>query len=210
MRATGYRNELRSPLLGRAVAKVRGVHEVEAFWRLALAHLGRPVEPPPQQLGLKLHDRHREQAHGALQTAGVTGPYAVLCPLAVGLANGRPKVWPSFPLLCRGLIESGETVVACPGPGEETACAAALPGARMLPGLGLGAYAAVLAGASRVAANDSGPMHLAAAVDAPVLGIFGVSDPRRTAPWTAHGTTSGSENGWPTLGDVVASLSRIR
>jgi heptosyltransferase-2 len=209
LRATGYRAELRGLLLGRAVSKPRGLHEVETFWRLALAHLGRAPAPPPGRLGLNLQERHRQQARDALAAAGVSGAYTVLCPLAVGAADGRSKVWPSFPLLCRGLIEGGDAVVACPGPGEEGACAAALPGARMLPGLGLGAYAAVLAGARRVAANDTGPMHLAAAVDAPVVGIFGVSDPRRTAPWSAGGTFCGSSSGWPALAEVVRALDRV-
>ena len=100
-------------------------------------------------------------------------------------------------------------VVACPGPGEEAACAAALPGARMIPGLGLGAYAAVLAGARRVVANDSGPMHLAAAVGAPVLWIFGVSAPRRTAPWGGRSRFCGGEGGWPAAGEVWKAVEAL-
>lgn len=209
VRATGYRGELRSPLLGRSLPRPRGGHEVESFWRLALGHLGREPSPPPPRLGLRLLDRHRDQAGAALRSAGVAGPFTVLCPLAVGLVGGRPKVWPSFPLLCRGLTEAGATVVACPGPGEEAACAAALPGARLLPGLGLGAYAAVLATAERVVANDSGPMHLAAAVDARTVGVFGVSDPRRTSPWGARAVAVGSAAAWPSLAEVLAALERL-
>ena len=36
-----------------------------------------------------------------------------------------------------------------------------------------------------VIANDSGPMHLAAALGVRVLGIFGPTDPQRNGPW--HG-----------------------
>lgn len=32
--------------------------------------------------------------------------------------------------------------------------------------------------------NDSGLMHVAAAMDVPLVGIFGPTDPRRTAPWS--------------------------
>lgn len=212
IRATGYRKDLRSWLLGRALARPRGGHEVEVFWRLALAHLGRDsvgAESPPSALGLRLHDAHRDQAAKALADAGVAATYSVLCPLAVGQTDGKSKVWPSFPLLCRGLLEAGERVVACPGPGEERACAAALPGATLLPGLMLGAYAAVLAGARRVVANDSGPMHLAAAVGAPVLGIFGVSDPGRTAPWSDLAGVCGGASGWPSLREVVAAMEAL-
>jgi len=47
-------------------------------------------------------------------------------------------------------------------------------------------------------------MHLAAAVDAPVRGIFGVGDPGRTAPW--GGSFIGSQRGWPDLDAVLARL----
>ena len=42
--------------------------------------------------------------------------------------------------------------------------------------------AGLLARARVVVTNDSGPMHLAAAVGTPVVAIFGPTDPGRTAP----------------------------
>jgi heptosyltransferase-2 len=98
--------------------------------------------------------------------------------------------------------------VVCPGPGEEAACAAQVPAAQPLPGLGLGAYAAVLAGARVVVANDSGPMHLAAAVDAPVVGVFGVSDPARTRPWSPQAEAVGAPPRWPALDAVWQAMRR--
>ncbi len=209
--AVGYRREWRTPLLGRGVPRIGHVHEVAAFWRLAqevAAWLALPPLPaePPASLGLRLTEAHRLAATAALARAGVHGPYALLCPLAAGTIAGRPKVWPGFPLLARLVQERGLPVVACPGPGEEAACGEALPGARLLPGLGLGAYAAVAAGAVQTVANDSGPLHLAAAVDAPVLGIFGVADPWRTRPWSINGRTVGDATGWPDLPTVAAAL----
>ena len=44
--------------------------------------------------------------------------------------------------------------------------------------------AAVLARLSLLVTADTGPMHLAAAVGTPVVGIFGPSDPVRYAPLT--------------------------
>jgi heptosyltransferase-2 len=211
IRATGYRAELRGVLLGRALRRERKLHEVAAFWRLACDRLGQAVTAaPPGELGLVLAEAHRALAAAALAAAGVGGEYVALCPLAAGLGpEGRSKVYPGFPLLCRGLIEAGATVVACPGPGEDGACAAALPGARLLPGLGLGAYAAVLAGARRVVANDSGPMHLASAVGAPVLGVFGVSAPGRTSPWGARSRFIGDAAGWPSAGEVWRAVEGL-
>ena len=211
VRAVGYRRECRSLLLGRGVPRLRGVHEVEAFWRLAqevATWLALPPLPlqPPAALGLQLTPAHHQAADEALRRCGVHSPFIVLCPLAAGTINGQPKVWPAFALLARLISERGLPIVACPGPGEEAACAAALPGARLLPGLALGAYAAVCSRALLTVANDSGPMHLAAAVDAPVIGIFGGGDPQRTRPWSTAGRVIGDAHTWPTAMTVMRAL----
>lgn len=197
----------RRPLLGRAVARHPGAHEVEAFWRVAGAWC--PDEaPPPPRLGLRLAERHLAEAAAALAAAGIAGPFAVLAPLAVGRIAGRSKQWPGFPLLARLLAER-LPVVGCPGPGEGPAMASAVPGARLLNGLGVGAYGAVMARARVVVANDSGPMHLAAAVGAPVLGVFGVADPARTRPWSPRAATVGGADGWPTVDAVAAAALAV-
>jgi heptosyltransferase II len=190
-------------LLARSVPRLAGSHEVEAFWRVAGAWCTDSLAAPPSSLGLTLAERHRCQAEAALRQAGVGSGYRVLAPLAVGRINGQSKQLPGFPVLTRILAESGP-VVACPGPGEEAATRASLPGAILLNGLGVGTYAAVMSGARVVVANDSGPMHLAAAVGVPVVGVFGVSDPGRTRPWSPLARTVGDVHAWPTA-DVVAA-----
>jgi heptosyltransferase-2 len=193
----------RRPLLGRSLARVPGSHEVEAFWRVAGAWC--PPGDPPPTLGLRLAERHRTQAADALAGAGVRAPFTLLAPLAVGKINGTSKQWPGFRLLARLAAERGP-VVACPGPGEEAAMRAVLPDAVLCNGLGVGAYAAVMAQSRVVVANDSGPMHLAAAVGAAVVGVFGVSDPGRTRPWSPRARTVGDACGWPAV-DQVASTA---
>lgn len=214
--AIGLAGDGRSWLLGTAVPRYPGLHEVEAFWRLAWLTsaadggwtvAGRRRWPrPPRRLELTPAAAQRHQADSALQSAGVSDRFVCVAPLAVGTIAGRNKVWPSFAELATRLSARGIAMVACPGPGEEEATAAAVPGAHLLPGLGLGAYAAVCARAAAVVANDSGPMHLAAAVDAPVLGIFGVSDPGRTAPWGLRARAIGSSAGWPEVVTVETAL----
>jgi ADP-heptose:LPS heptosyltransferase len=44
----------------------------------------------------------------------------------------------------------------------------------------------VLSNARVVVGTDSGPLHLAAAFDTPLLALFGATDPRKTAPRSAH------------------------
>jgi heptosyltransferase-2 len=52
---------------------------------------------------------------------------------------------------------------------------------------GLGELAGVLSGLSLLISNDSGPMHLAAALGVPLVAIFGPTDWRETAPAAGHG-----------------------
>jgi heptosyltransferase II len=208
--ALGHAGDGRALLLGRAIARPTAVHEVEAFWRLArefavwrgLAPL--PARPPPR-LGLVTTEAHQAAARQALDRAGLHAGarFLVLAPLATGTVAGRSKVWPHFARLSEALAAQGIPTVSCPGPGEDAAALAAAPRSMQLPGLALGAYAAVCRQAVLVIANDSGPMHLAAAVDAPVLGLFGAGEPHRTRPWHPAGRWLGGAEGWPPLDRVL-------
>ena len=51
------------------------------------------------------------------------------------------------------------------------------------PPLSLGGFAALLAKASLVVASDSGPLHLAAMLGTPVVGLYGPGNPALAAPW---------------------------
>jgi heptosyltransferase-2 len=133
---------------------------------------------------------------------GIGGPYTVLCPGVVGVHHGRPKAWDGFPRLCRSLLAAGIRVVAVPGPGERATVEVALPGGRLLNETDVGTFAALLAGAQLVVANDSGPSHVAAAVGAPLVAVFGVTDPARTRPWTHDADLVGGPNGWPDFESV--------
>ncbi|PKK91493.1 MAG: hypothetical protein CVV64_06985 [Candidatus Wallbacteria bacterium HGW-Wallbacteria-1] len=53
--------------------------------------------------------------------------------------------------------------------------------------LELGGLAALCSGASLFIGNDSGPMHIAASQNCPVVGLFGPSDPVRWGPWSSRG-----------------------
>ncbi len=48
---------------------------------------------------------------------------------------------------------------------------------------GLKELTALLAGAKAVVTNDTGPMHIAAALNVPVIAIFGPTDPAKTGPY---------------------------
>ncbi|GBR71326.1 glycosyltransferase family 9 protein [Gluconobacter kanchanaburiensis] len=117
----------------------------------------------------------------------IASPYAVIVP---GAAFHRPqKRWPAprFAEVASALVGLGLTPVIV-GTQAETPLAreivATCPAARDLTGqTTLVELAGVLDRARIVIGNDTGPMHLAAAMDTPCLTLFGPdSDPRLTAP----------------------------
>jgi len=218
--ALGYRNEGRSLLLGRALSRPAPCHEVEVFWwlaREAATWLSLPALPdaPPERLGLRLAASHEAAAQTALDAAmsghaaATARGFVVIAPLAAGATRGMSKAWPGFADLSRALAARGVPTVCCPGPGEEGATREAAPAALQLGGLGLGAYAALCRRARLTVANDSGPMHLAAAVGAPVLGIFGPGDPARTRPWGPGARWLGGNGRWPDLNEVESAVEGL-
>jgi heptosyltransferase I len=76
------------------------------------------------------------------------------------------------------------------GPGEENlakeliAAAGKNPPAAIL--LGLGELMAVMRRAKFVVSADTGPLHLASALGAPVIGLFGPTDPARNGPYSSQ------------------------
>ncbi len=88
---------------------------------------------------------------------------------------------------CGGRQGPSTALVACAGPGELALLeefGRALPRpAVLLPGpLSLGELAALIAGARVLVANNSGPVHLAAALGTPVVALYALTNPQHT-PW---------------------------
>jgi ADP-heptose:LPS heptosyltransferase len=128
-------------------------------------------------------ERHRAEAariHGTLKGRR----YVVIHPASIM----ETKRWPAERFAevgCR-LAARGLTVVVTSGPGEESfanAVAAKVNGAMVITGLTIPELAELLRGARLYIGNDSGPMHLAAAVGAPTIAVWGSSDSRRWRPW---------------------------
>ena len=74
------------------------------------------------------------------------------------------------------------------GPGDEARAgavvAASAGAATPAPETSLAELAVVLNGGALVVSGDSGPLHVAAALGTPVVGIYGPSDPARNGPWS--------------------------
>lgn len=137
----------------------------------------------------QVQNEHRVEAATALLEAGMgtDGPLVVLNPNAGTLSLERR--WPQarFAEVGRRLVESsGARIVLIGGPeerewtGEVAALMGDLPAEHLadLSGrLSLGGLQALLLTADAFVSNDSGPMHLGAALGTPTVGLFGPETP---------------------------------
>jgi lipopolysaccharide heptosyltransferase I len=114
--------------------------------------------------------------------------YAVLLPGT----NWATKRWPAekFAALVEPLKNRFglDTVIA--GRGQDTAAMAALAGGaiNLTDKTTLRQLVALLENAAVVIANDSGPMHIAAALGRPLVTLFGPTNPVRTGPYQRQDT----------------------
>jgi heptosyltransferase-1 len=111
-------------------------------------------------------------------------PYAVLLP---GAGHPTKALSPTvLGQLCDALTDTGIEPIVGWGPGEEERArevvAAAGPGVRIAPPTDLEQLTVMLGRSRIVVGGDTGPVHLAASLGVPTLGIFKVTDWRRNGP----------------------------
>ena len=121
-------------------------------------------------------------------------PEAPLIAIAPAAAYGPAKEWPLA--YYAGLMESigaryGAECVLIGAPNERVRCAS-IAGSVRTPAIvaagetSIGELIGLLSLCAGFAGNDSGAMHLAAAIGIPAVGIFGSTNPARTGPQGAH------------------------
>jgi heptosyltransferase-2 len=137
-----------------------------------------PPEWPVPQLRVPVDDAARwRQAHGL-----GTGKAVALAPGSVGAS----KRWTYYGEAAKLLAERGLEVWVVGGPGERAMAqeivAAGGPRVRDLTGTDLRDGILAMAAASVAISNDSGLMHIAAALGTPTMGIFGPTSPYLWAP----------------------------
>jgi heptosyltransferase-2 len=137
-----------------------------------------PPEWPVPQLRVPADETGRWR-----QANGLGGGTAVaLAPGSVGAS----KRWTHYPEAARLLAEHGFEVWVVGGPGEKAVAqeivAAGGPGVRDLTGTDLRNGILAMAAANVAISNDSGLMHIAAALGTPTMGIFGPTSPYLWAP----------------------------
>ncbi len=158
-----------------------GMHATE--WLLSTLPTGRAWIQSVQARRLSLSQEELTEARAALARIGVAHPI-ILHPGA----GSREKRWPAdrFATLATELMRRDHQVALVEGPADGEVVAdvqqrvmSLLPVVRDLDTRRL---AAVLAQARCFVGNDSGVTHLAAAVGAPTLALFGPTDPTSWAP----------------------------
>jgi lipopolysaccharide heptosyltransferase II len=130
----------------------------------------------------------RASIASVLAARDVRGPYVVLHPTR-GIAAARER-WPiePFAALARDVRRATGAAIVVTGAASDRPIAEAIAArgeATSLAGAtSLADYGALVAGAHAVVAMDSGPMHVAAAVGAPTVGVFALrsDEPDRWAP----------------------------
>jgi heptosyltransferase II len=182
----GYDTDGRRPLLTHALPPPRQTeHQLRDYDALLRSRGIEPDFDPPR---LPVTAKALDRAASALEASGVDRdePVALLAP---GAAFGWTKRWPPgrYGALGDLLAARGLAPAVVIGPGEEALGRSVAAAARSrLPILGADLdpleLAALFSCARVVVSNDSGPMHLAAAVGVPVAAFFGPTDPGRTAP----------------------------
>jgi heptosyltransferase-1 len=196
------RDHLREPLASRAydeTAQPAGPHVVDNALALAAA-AGATAVSTRRSLGEGGPPRFALQPPASDVAGRVRS--------VLGLADGQQfalinpgaawpnKRWPPerFGAVARHLrTRHGWPSIVAWGPGEEdlagAVVAAADGAAARAPATSLGELLAVLGAAGLVVSGDTGPLHLAAALGTPIVGIYGPTDPARNGPWSAADVT---------------------
>ena len=185
----GYAADARSPLLTHRVHRTRAVlnlHQVD-YYRALLEGVGIPA--PDRSIRLVLSTDEHLWAEEALARLGMN-PSEIVCGINPGAAFGTAKRWPKdrWIELARRMLGSGiDRILVFGSPsevplGEEIASAVG-PRCHSLCGkTDLRQAMALIAACRLLVTNDSGLMHVAAALNVPLVAVFGPTRHDQTSP----------------------------
>ena len=174
---SGYVGESRYGLLNLKY-RVKGKERMPMalhYARLSEKPSTAPREPLPKP-------RLRVDAAAARATVtrfGMVGDYAVFCP---GAEYGPAKRWPYFAELSSRL----SLPVVVLGSAADREAAGGIAGKNLAGETSLDEAIELIACAEFVVTNDSGLMHIAAAVGTPQVALFGSSSPKHTPPLSSQ------------------------
>ncbi len=192
----------------RAAVDERRMHAFVLI-RSIVAPLGIDARACPDDLFISA--QARAGARCVLEEAGLASdrPYFIVAPGS----NWETKNWPAYKFgqtatLLRRRLGMVPVVVGTKGQADMAATIQQIePSSINLCGKSsLAELVAVIEGAGLLVANDSGPLHIADALDMPLIGIFGPTDPRVVGPF--HRTDGVIRSTVPCLDCWVKKLAR--
>ena len=194
----GYATSARRPLLTRPIRRHRGSrrrHQAD-YYRDFAGGLGLPCGDERPRLAPSAASQRRAEGLIAGDHSGRR-----LVGMAPGAAYGEAKQWAPdrMAALATRLVEADEATVVLVGAPHDREAARAIESwlrthaphvtRRVVDLTGrtsLGALIGLIARMAVFISNDSGAMHVAAALGRPVVAIFGPTDERRTRPLGDH------------------------
>jgi heptosyltransferase-2 len=206
LRRAGVPNRWGYPTAGRALLltrrsapeRTRGVRHHADYFRALVLGLGIAVDERPPQVTAS--PATRAQADALLAQLRVP-PNATIVGLAPGAAYGQAKQWPPdrAAALAARLVRERDATCLVLGAAHDQPAARAMESwlrarapetlARVIDLTGRTSVSGLVGVTERcraVVSNDSGAMHVAAAVGRPVIAIFGPTDERSTRPVGGH------------------------
>ena len=183
----GYPTKSRGWILTKAVEEPdEELHKVEYFLNIARAA---GIRPEDTSYEFFVEDAGREYIAGLLHRSGVAASdrVVVLCPGG----NWDPKRWApeNFAKLGDLLVQKFGARVVLAAAKKDTLLAEEIENMMKAPAViaagrtSLKELGALLERASLVIANDTGPMHIAVAVGAKTIALFGPTSPAITGPY---------------------------
>jgi heptosyltransferase-2 len=191
----GYARDARSFLLTKAipVPKPGEIPPHEKFYYLELLRRAGWLDQLPDEPHIMLHvsDASRQRASQTLLEAGAR-PHARRIAVGAGASFGSAKCWPPdrFAKALNALLSHTDSDVILFGTPNELPVSAAIAAELQRAPINLTGKTsiadlpALLSQCHLFLGNDSGAMHVAAAVGLPVVAVFGPTDPIGTAPVT--------------------------
>ena len=192
----GYASDMRAPLLSRAVRRPRRSLHQGAYYQHLTRALG--IESGPLEPALTVPDSAPVAARGQLFDQGWDGARPVIV-LAPGAAYGTAKRWllPYVARVATDLVRQRQAtcvMIGSRGDASTTRDVVSLIETDVTPHVidltgqtTIERLAGVLSIAAACVSNDSGAMHMAAAVGTPLVALFGPTREYETAPLARSG-----------------------
>jgi heptosyltransferase-1 len=200
------------PLLYTDAVRVSSLHVADRNGELSVRA---GAQQPVGEVRLRIAPDDEASVRETLAKEGVS-EYVVLSPGG----GWRSKCWPAerYGALADEILKTlGLRSVINAGPGEEQLVDAVQQAAKTAPAVayrgGLGQLMALLKNARAVVAGDTGPLHLADALGAPLIALFGPTDPARNGPYRRSGVVlrwEGAATTYKRGSETDESLDHIR